>query len=170
MRKICSLAALAAILMILAGCEATAKSDKMERQWQRTASYEKIFSVKAKPSPIRPRKWAGTQATYEPCTVTHFAGYFDDEFVTVGDGDDAYGWTWADAAAFGYSPFRFIVNTICVPASMVKDPPGVLVTTDLEGSKSDGSAKVPDEQSGGSDRGEEKGSKAKADSSQAGAE
>lgn len=120
-------------LLLLAGCEATAHSDRTEPKWHTTASYDSIMSEQAvNPSPIAPRQWPATQAVYQPCTVTHFGSYFDDDFVYLGDGDDLYGWTWRDAVAFGYSPARFVVNTVCVPLSMVKEPPAVLVTTDIE--------------------------------------
>jgi len=133
MRTTIVLAALiAGCCIILAGCEATAKSDRMEPTWQPTASYETIFAKTATTSPIERRKWAKTYARYEPCIVTHFASYFDDEFVTMGDGNDTHGWTIMDAAAVAYSPARFVVNVLAVPVSMIKDPPGVLVCGNLD--------------------------------------
>lgn len=123
---------LAALATVITGCEATAKSDLAEPTWQGTASYERIFAQKATAGPIARRPWPQTTAGYEPCIVTHFGSYYDDPFVTTGDGDNAYGWTALDAVAFGYSPARFVVNTLAVPISMIKEPPGILTTTDLD--------------------------------------
>ncbi len=115
------------------GCEATARSDKLEPSWQKTASYKKIMQMPTtQPSPLTPRKWEVSKAHYAECVVTHFGSYFDDEFVTKGDGNDTYGWSGMDLVAFGYCPARFIINTLCVPISMIKEPPGVLVTSHLD--------------------------------------
>ncbi len=115
------------------GCEATGKSDQGEPRWQTTTSYNKIMSTKVSgPSPIKDREWAPTVACYELPVVTHFGSYFDDPIVTDGDGNDTYGWTLFDPFAVAYSPARFAVNTIAVPISMVKEPPGVLQTTNLD--------------------------------------
>ena len=114
------------------GCEATARSDRAEPRWQTTASYDKIISAKTEPSPIKPRQWSASQASYQEPAATHFGSYFDDEFVTAGDGDDAYGWTWRDTVAVFYCPVRFGINALAVPVSMVKEPPGVLVTTNMD--------------------------------------
>ncbi len=120
-------------LAVLAGCEATAKSDKLEPGWQKTASYEKIMATPAtQPSPLVHRKWKISQANYTECVVTHFGSYFDDEFATQGDGNDTYGWTEADILAAIYCPVRFVINTVCVPISMIKEPPGVLTSSDLD--------------------------------------
>ncbi len=119
--------------VIFAGCEATAKSDKLEPGWQKTASYEKIMATPAtQPSPLVHRNWKISQAHYTECIVTHFGSYFDDEFATQGDGNDTYGWTEADILAAVYCPVRFVVNTVCVPISMIKEPPGVLTTSYLD--------------------------------------
>jgi len=117
---------------VLVGCEAAARSDQLEPGIQTTASYETIFSLPAKPSPIKPKNWAPVKATYAAPVVTHFPSWYLDEFATEGDGNDTYGWTWVDALAFGYCPARFFVNTVALPVSAVKQPPGVLVTTDLD--------------------------------------
>jgi hypothetical protein len=116
----------------LVGCEATAKSDQCEPRWQTTTSYNKIMSTKAGPSPIQDRTWTHTVACYEPPVVTHFGSYFDDPIVICGDGNDTYGWTWFDPLAVAYSPARFAVNTLAVPVSMVKEPPGVLQCSNLD--------------------------------------
>jgi len=118
--------------VVLVGCEATAKSGRLEPAWQTTASYEKVFQQTARPSQLRRRNWVPSLAAYEPCVVAHFGSYFDDEFVTTGDGDETFGWTLMDTAAICYSPARFVVNTLAVPISMIKDPPGVLTTTTLD--------------------------------------
>jgi len=124
---------LLAILAVIAGCEATAKSDKLEPGWQKTTSYERIMQTPTtQPGPLTPRKWEVSQAHYTECIVTHFGSYFDDEFATKGDGNDTYGWTEMDLVAFGYCPARFIINTLCVPISMIKEPPGVLTTSYLD--------------------------------------
>jgi len=120
------------MLVMLAGCEATAKSDLAEPTWQPTATYEKAFAQPRTTSVIEPRQWPESQAAYEPCRVTHFGSYYDDPFVTNGDGDSAYGWTGMDWLARVYSPARMAVNTVAVPVSMIKEPPGVLPTTDLD--------------------------------------
>lgn len=117
---------------ILAGCEATAKSDMAEPTWEKTASYEKITSVPPVASPIKPRTWEPTCANPEPSTVTHFGSYFEDPIVQCGDGNDTYGWTWLDPGAVFYSPTRYVVNLLALPVSMVKEPPGVLQCTDLD--------------------------------------
>lgn len=117
---------------LLAGCEATAKSDMMEPSWETTASHEKFKSAPPMQSPITPRTWEQTQAIPEPSTVTHFGSYFDDPIVVNGDGNDTYGWTWLDPGAVFYSPVRYVVNVVAVPVSMVKEPPGVLQCTDLD--------------------------------------
>jgi hypothetical protein len=118
---------------MLAGCEATERSDRGEPGWQPTASYDKIMSAPAtQPSPVKPRAWNSTVAKYEPPVVTHFGSYFEDPLVTQGDGNDTYGWTLMDLAAVGYSPARFVVNTLAVPISMVKEPPCVLQCTSLD--------------------------------------
>lgn len=123
---------LVSVIATLIGCEATAQSDKKELTWQKTTSYEKIMAQKPETSPLKPRNWDNKKAQYTQCVVTHFGSYFDDPFVTKGDGDEYYGWTFMDLAAFAYCPARFIVNTVCVPVSMIKEPPGVLTTTDLD--------------------------------------
>lgn len=124
---------LAGLMMVaMVGCEATAKSDLAEPTWQPTASYEKAFAQPKTASVIVPRQWPESAAAYEPCRVTHFGSYYDDPFVTTGDGDNAYGWTGMDWLAMAYSPARFVANTAAVPVSMIKEPPGVLTTTDLD--------------------------------------
>lgn len=118
---------------LVAGCEATAKSDRCERHWETTPSYEKIMAAPAtQPSPIQARTWQAASATYAPPVVTHFGSYFEDPFVTLGDGNDSYGWTLMDLAAVVCSPARFVVNTVAVPVSMVKEPPCVLQCRDLD--------------------------------------
>ncbi len=117
---------------LVAGCEATAVSDRNEPGWQTTPSYDKIMSAKGTPNPTKPRSWPATKAEYEPPVVTHFGSYFDDPFVYCGDGNDTYGWTWMDPVAVVYSPARMVVNTVAVPVSMIKEPPGVLQCTNLD--------------------------------------
>jgi len=119
-------------MMMLVGCEATAISDKHEPGWQTTPSYDKIQAKTAEPSPIKARQWAPTVAEYTSPVVTHFGSYYDDPFVTQGDGNKTYGWTFMDLAAAGYSPARFVVNTVAFPVSMVKEPPCVLQCTNLD--------------------------------------
>jgi hypothetical protein len=118
--------------MAMVGCEATAKSDKCEPGWQTTTSYEKVMSTQGQPSPIKPRQWPATVAEYTAPTVTHFGSYYDDPFVTEGDGNDTYGWTCMDLLAVAYSPTRFVINTVAIPVSMVKEPPCVLQCTNLD--------------------------------------
>ncbi|NLE29913.1 MAG: hypothetical protein GX629_09625 [Phycisphaerae bacterium] len=117
---------------ILAGCEATAKSDMAEPTWEKTASYEKIMSAPSVTSPLTPRSWEQTHADPEPSIVTHFGSYFEDPIVQCGDGNDTYGWTWLDPGAVFYSPVRYTINFIALPISMIKEPPGVLQCTDLD--------------------------------------
>ena len=120
-------------MFVLSGCEATAKSDRMEPGWQKTASYEKIMATPAtQPSPLVHRSWKISEANYTECVVTHFGSYFDDEFAKYGDGNDTLGWTDADILAAVYCPIRFVINTVCVPISMIKEPPGVLTTSYLD--------------------------------------
>ncbi len=123
---------IAAVIATLIGCEATARSDKNELTWQKTTSYEKIMAQKAGSNPIQPRNWKKQHAEYTQCVVTHFGSYFDDPFVIKGDGDQYYGWTTADLAAFAYCPARAILNAACIPLSMIKEPPGTLSTSNLD--------------------------------------
>jgi len=118
--------------LMVVGCDATAKSDKCAPGWETTPSYEKVMSREGEPSPIKPRVWSPTVAVYEEPVVTHFGSYFNDPFVTEGDGNDTYGWTCMDLLAVPYSPARFVVNTVAVPVSMVKEPPCVLQCTNLD--------------------------------------
>jgi len=128
-----SLAGLGALVLLLLGCEATAISDSAEPTWEPTASYDYIMGQMIAQKPAKPTRWASVhKAHYQSGAVTHFGSYYDDPFVIKGDGDDLYGWTWMDAAAFGYCPARFVANTICVPISMIKEPPGVLVSEDRD--------------------------------------
>lgn len=133
MQKAVSIALGVLMAAVLVGCEATAKSDRAEPGWQTTTSYDKIMSIEnPPPSPIENRPWTSTVAFYEPPVVTHFGSYFDDPIITNGDGNDTYGWTCFDLLAVAYSPARFTVNTLAVPISMIKEPPGVLQTTNLD--------------------------------------
>lgn len=117
---------------ILIGCDAFARSDLAEPRWRTTASYDKIVAHPAGVSPIKPRPWPVSVAEYAPPVVTHVAHYFPDRFVTDGDGNDSYGWTWRDYVAAVYSPASFLVNAVIIPVRMIQDPPGVLITTDLD--------------------------------------
>ena len=118
-------------IVVMSGCEATAKSDLNEPGWQTTASYDKIMTTASEPSPMKKRSWNCNYAAYEAPVVTHFGSYFNDPF-TDGDCNDSYGWTLMDLGAVAYSPARFAVNALAVPVSMVKEPPGVLQCTNLD--------------------------------------
>jgi hypothetical protein len=120
------------LLAGLIGCEATAKSDMCEPGWQKTASYEKAMSKPTQPSPITQRDWLATTAEYAAPIVTHFPSWFEDPIVIDGDGNDTYGWTGFDTLAAFYSPCRYVVNLVALPVSMIKEPPGVLVCTNLD--------------------------------------
>jgi len=117
---------------VLAGCELAASQERKTAGWEPTASYDQIMSAPSEPSPIQTRHWAPTQARYEKPTVSHFPSYFLDPFETRGDGVDGYGWSYMDLAAVAYSPARFVVNTVAIPVSMVKDPPWKLICTNLD--------------------------------------
>ncbi len=121
------------LVAILAGCEATAKSDRAEPGWQTTTSYDRIMAVEnPPPSPMKKREWSPTVARYEPPVVTHFASYFEDPIVVYGDGNDTYGWTWFDPVAVPFSAGWFALDTVAIPISLVKQPPCVLYTTNLD--------------------------------------
>ncbi|MFA5864929.1 MAG: hypothetical protein WC975_09610 [Phycisphaerae bacterium] len=131
MRTVAGLLLGLSLMIVLVGCEATARSDRSEPHWQTTASYDKIMSVPAtQPSPIENRIWSETVATYEAPVVAHFGSYFNDPMVS--DIEYTYGWTLMDLASVAYSPARFAVNTVAVPVSMVKEPPGVLQSANLD--------------------------------------
>jgi len=124
-----NLIAVAVLTLVLVGCQATAISDRLGPTWQPTASYDYITEQQRSPLPAQAARWSSEQRVdYQAGTVWHFGSYFDDPFVSRGDGDGLYGWTWMDAAAFGYCPARFIVNTVAVPVSMIKEPPGVAIS------------------------------------------
>lgn len=118
---------LAVLALALAGCEATALSDKAQPTWQSTASYDYVTSHVTGDQPKKIRPWPVQQVCYQRGTVRHFGFYYDDPFVTQGDGDNLYGWTSMDTVAVAYCPIRFAINTLAVPFSMIKEPPGVLV-------------------------------------------
>jgi len=123
---------LLAATLLSAGCSATALSDKLEPTWQTTASYDYIMSYSTDYRPPRMRDWSLRPARYKAGTVTHLPFYYEDPFVVEGDGDETYGWTGMDLVAFVYSPCRFIVNTLALPASVVRQPPVLLVGEDRD--------------------------------------
>jgi hypothetical protein len=124
--------ALISALTVLTGCEATGKSDQMEPRWQKTASYETTMQHQQPPLPERKRTWAMVPVRYEAPQVTHFGSYFDDPLIYNGDGNDSYGWSWMEGAWALLGPARFVANTVAVPVSMVKEPPGVLQIRNLD--------------------------------------
>lgn len=132
MRHVFCLMVVLMLASALPGCQVSAPSYTPETRWPTTASYDKIMSLPAGESAIKPRPWPISEANYEPLALTHFASYYLDPFVTEGDQNDTYRWTASDAVAVVYCPARFIVNTIAIPVSMIKEPPGVLVTTRLD--------------------------------------
>jgi hypothetical protein len=132
MKKVLSVIVGLSLTAMLAGCEATAKSDHFDPCVERTASSEAIMTKVPQPSPITPRTWQETSAQYAAPVVTHFPYWYEDPVVVKGDGNDTYGWTGDDWLAMVYCPCRFVVNTVGMPISMIKDPPGKMMCTDLD--------------------------------------
>ena len=132
MKKLVSVLLGLSLTAILTGCEATAKCDDFDPSVEKTPSSEAIMAKVPQPSPITHRTWADTSALYAAPVVTHFPYWYEDPFVVNGDGNDSYGWTGTDWLAMVYCPCRFVVNTVGIPASMIKEPPGVCVSTDLD--------------------------------------
>jgi len=132
MKKLMCLILGLGLTAVLAGCDATAKSDNFDPSVERTASSIAIMSKVSQPSPITPRTWYESAAETAAPGVTHFPYWYEDPFVVKGDGNDTYGWTGCDWLAMVYCPCRFVVNTVGLPVSMIKEPPGVLVCTDMD--------------------------------------
>jgi len=132
MRYVTAILGAACLSAMLAGCEATAKSDRLEPGWQTTASWDAVFARPPLHDPIPDTNWPPSTAEYAPPVVTHFPFWYYDPFVSKGDGDELYGWTCVDWFAMVYSPVRYAVNTIALPVSAVFEPPGVLVATELD--------------------------------------
>lgn len=116
-------------LAAMCGCEATAGYDLTDVHQRQTASYKYVFEQASSDTHQRTRTWTESTVAYEDVAVTHFPFWFEDPFVVDGDGNDSYGWTGMDYVAMVYCPLRGAVNLFGLPASMVVEPPGILVET-----------------------------------------
>ena len=95
-----------------------------------TASVEGTLAQQAAPSS---RQHRGTEATLispQDGTVGHYPLRWEDPFEDRGSDDGQYAWTWEDYVAMPYGLARFILNTACLPASVVVQPPVPLMSSD----------------------------------------
>ena len=129
-----------AALVVAAGCAYTPNyyretGPSVAAPWDSpTASDVKARYASA---PLRHREWAPTCVAPENGAVVHWPLYFEDPFVTKGDGRtdetnprDVYRMGWEDWVALPYGHARFTTNWLLLPVSAIVTPPWTAMESD----------------------------------------
>ena len=91
-----------------------------------TASRDGFLAEGVEPT-IRRRDYPETSIPLvrrEVDSVPHYPLWWEDPFEDQGDMNDTFAWTWQDYFAGPYSMGRFLLNSVCWPASAVVSLPG----------------------------------------------
>ena len=82
------------------------------------------------PPQVRSGGWPELEAIGHGGTVTHWPLWFEDPFEDQGSENGRFAVTWEDYVAWPYTMGRWLVNFLALPASIVVEPPFIIMSSD----------------------------------------